>query len=298
MAWNQIGNLRGPGMSYKGNYASGTTYAPGDVVYYSYSSWVAKAETKGVAPSTSRTGATYWGQVAARGATGPAGSPGERGPQGIQGERGEPGQTGAQGPAGQGFNFRGLWDSRTLYAAYDVVNYSGASWVATGSNSNTYPQLLSRSWSLLSGTPNVHGALRWSGPWYNPAANTFIRLRTVSDGRLVTYRDTGGCTATDGNNPRLIAPVSGWYQLSATQTWGNGAAVKGAGLGTSQTDGMAGMYLWDDFNGKQFGTVSRSVFLDAGTVLYPWVFNGPSSGMSGGDRGMWSEYSILLLQQV
>lgn len=402
MAWNQIGNLRGPGMSYKGNYASGTTYAPGDVVYYSYSSWVAKAETKGVAPSTSGTGSTYWGMLSARGATGPAGSvdssgkvalaerlnlsdtrkdnqspdwymanyprtidaefkavdsidlpkhdrsycsvitvtpwkdrsgdtpsqvafyedkiyfrtystgetwtkwkllgekgpAGEPGPPGQPGERGLPGEPGPAGPAGQGFRFRGLWDSRTLYAAYDVVNYSGASWVATGSNSNTYPQLLSRSWSLLSGTPNVHGALRWSGPWYNPAANTFIRLRTVSDGRLVTYRDTGGCTATDGNNPRLIAPVSGWYQLSATQTWGNGAAVKGAGLGTSQTDGMAGMYLWDDFNGKQFGTVSRSVFLDAGTVLYPWVFNGPSSGMSGGDRGVQSEYSILLLQQV
>ena len=223
---------------------------------------------------------------------------GIQGPPGPQGERGEPGQTGAQGPAGQGFNFRGLWDKRTSYAPYDVVNYSGASWVATGRNSNSYPQLLSRSWSLLSGTPNVHGSLRWSGPWYNPTPNTFIRLRTVSDGRLVTFRDTGGCTATDGNNPRLIAPVSGWYQLSATQTWGNGAAVKGAGLGTSQTDGMAGMYLWDDFNGKQFGTVSRAVFLDAGTVLYPWTFNGPDSGMSGGDRGMWSEYSILLLQQV
>lgn len=298
MAWNQIGNLRGPGMSYKGNYASGTTYAPGDVVYYSYSSWVAKAETKGVAPSTSRTGATYWGQVAARGATGPAGSPGERGPQGIQGERGEPGQPGAQGPAGQGFRFRGLWDSRTLYAVNDVVNYSGASWIATGSNSNTYPQLLSNNWSLLSGTPNVHGSLRWSGSWYNPWGDRFTRLRANSDGRLVTYRDTGGCTATDGDNPRLIAPVNGWYQLSATQVWGNGPAVKGAGLGTSLTDGMAGMYLWDDFNGKQFGTVSRSVYMDAGTALYPWTFNGPNAGLSPGDRGMQSEYSILLLQQA
>lgn len=223
------------------------------------------------------------------GTTGPAGSPGQRG---------EPGQSGAQGPAGQGFRFRGLWDSRTRYSAYDVVNYSGASWVATGSNSNTYPQLLSRSWSLLSGTPNVHGSLRWSGPWYNPWGDRFTRLRANSDGRLVTYRDTGGCTATDGDNPRLIAPVSGWYQLSATQVWGNGPAVKGAGLGTSLTDGMSGMYLWDDFNGKQFGTVSRSVYMDAGTALYPWTFNGPNAGLSPGDRGMQSEYSILLLQQA
>lgn len=223
---------------------------------------------------------------------------GIQGPPGPQGERGEPGQPGAQGPAGQGFRFRGMWDKSTSYAPYDVVNYSGASWVATGRNSNSYPQLLSNNWSLLSGTPNVHGSLRWSGPWYNPIGNTFTRLRANTDGRLVTYRDTGGCTATDGDNPRLIAPVSGWYQLSATQVWGNGPAVKGAGLGTSLTDGMAGMYLWDDFNGKQFGTVSRSVYMDAGTALYPWTFNGPNAGLSPGDRGMLSEYSILLLQQV
>ncbi|MDK8497017.1 hypothetical protein QP920_11260 [Corynebacterium marquesiae] len=233
-----------------------------------------------------------------RGADGATGPQGSQGPQGIQGERGLPGQPGAQGPAGQGFNFRGLWDKSTSYAPYDVVNYGGASWVATGRNSNSYPQLLSRSWSLLSGTPNVHGSLRWSGSWYNPWGDRFTRLRANSDGRLVTYRDTGGCTATDGDNPRLIAPVNGWYQLSATQVWGNGPAVKGAGLGTSLTDGMAGMYLWDDFNGKQFGTVSRSVYMDAGTALYPWTFNGPNAGLSPGDRGMQSEYSILLLQQA
>lgn len=241
------------------------------------------------------------GPVGPQGPTGPAGErgpAGEPGPPGQKGDRGEPGVPGERGPAGQGFRFRGLWDSRTLYVANDVVNYSGASWVATGSNSNTYPQLLSKNWSLLSGTPNVHGSLRWSGSWYNPYGDRFTRLRANTDGRLVTYRDTGGCTATDGDNPRLIAPVNGWYQLSATQVWGNGPAVKGAGLGTSLTDGMAGMYLWDDFNGKQFGTVSRSVYMDAGTALYPWTFNGPNAGLSPGDRGMLSEYSILLLQQV
>lgn len=83
MAWNKVGNLRGPGMSYKGNYASGTTYAPGDVVYYSYSSWAAKAATKGVAPSTSGTGSTYWGMLTDRGATGPAGEQGIQGPPGT-----------------------------------------------------------------------------------------------------------------------------------------------------------------------------------------------------------------------
>ena len=286
MAWNEVANLRGPGMEYRGNYSSGTNYTPGDVVYYSYSTWVAKVPTRGVAPSTSGTGAANWGQVAARGATG------------AQGATGPVGAPGPAGPAGQGLKFRGLWDSSTLYVANDVVNYSGASWIATGSSANVYPQLLSRNWALLSGTPNVHGSLRWSGPWYNPYGNTFTRLKATSDGRLVTYKDTGGCTATDGDNPRLIAPVSGWYQLSATQVWGNGPAVKGAGLGTSLTDGMAGMYVWDDFNGKQFGTVSRSVYMDAGTAVYPWTFNGPNSGLSPGDRGMQSEYSIVLLQQA
>ena len=109
-------------------------------------------------------------------------------------------------------------------------------------------------------------------------------------------QDVGGVASTTGNNPRLVAPVSGLYLLSAAQTWGAGSAVKGMGLTTSITDGGAGVMLWQDVTNTMFGQVSGLRYLDAGTTLYPWTWCGPSlPGMSGGDRGFPSEYSLALV---
>ena len=234
MAWNEVANLRGPGMEYRGNYSSGTNYTPGDVVYYSYSTWVAKVPTRGVAPSTSGTGAANWGQVAARGATG------------AQGATGPVGAPGPQGPPG-------------------------------------------------TAAPKYYGFLRWSGPWYNPIGDRFTRLKRDSDGRLFAFKDSGNVANTSTNDAHLYIPVSGIWQLSATQTWGNGPANKGVGLGRSLNDGAAGMELWRDFNGYGHGIASRATYLEAGARLYPWTWNGPNSGMSPADRGLYSEYSAVLL---
>lgn len=261
MAWNEVGNIKGPGLTYRGNYAAATAYEPGDVVYYSYASWVAKVATTGVAPSTSGTGATRWGQVAARGGTGAKGATGEQGPPGEQGPQGVPGEQGIQGPPG-----------------------------ATGARGAQGPQ-----GPAGEAAPKYYGSLRWSGPWYNPVSNAFTRLRRNSDGRLVVYKDSGGVAVASSNDPHLYIPVSGVWHLSVTQTWGNGPIDKGAGLGTSLTDGAAGMELWQDFNGYRHGVTSRATYLSAGTVLYPWTWNGTNSGMSPADRGLVSEYSAVLL---
>lgn len=264
MAWNEVGNIKGPGFTYRGNYAAATVYEPGDVVYYSYTSWVALTTTTGVAPSTSGTGATRWGRVAARGGTGATGAQGPTGEQGPQGPAGEQGPQGIQGPAG-----------------------------ATGARGATGPQ--GPQGPAGESAPKYYGFLRWSGPWYNPVSNSFTRLRRNSDGRLVVYKDSGGVARASDNDPCLYIPVSGIWHLSATQTWGNGAADKGAGLGTSLTDGAAGMEVWQDFNGYRHGITSRATYLSAGTVLYPWTWNGSTTGMSPADRGLVSEYSAVLL---
>lgn len=251
MAWKEVGNLRGPGMTYRGNYSSSTLYAPGDVVYYSYSTWVAKVETVGIAPSTSGTGGSTWGQVAARGGTGaqgPTGPVGPTGPAGSQGPRGVQGSQGPAGPPGEA-------------------------------------------------APKFYGFLRWSGPWYNPYGDRFTRLKRDSDGRLFAFKDSGNVANTSTNDAHLYIPVSGIWQLSATQTWGNGPANKGAGLGRSLDDGAAGMELWKDFNGYGHGIVSRATYLEAGARLYPWTWNGPNAGMSPADRGLYSEYSAVLLHK-
>lgn len=146
--------------------------------------------------------------------------------------------------------------------------------------------------------PKYYGVLRWSGPWYNPPADTFTRLRTYSDGRLVVYKDSGGVANASGSDPYLYIPVSGMWQISATQTWGNTAVAKGCGLGRSSSSAISGMELWEDFNGFNHGVTSRATFLEAGTRLYPWTWNGIKSGMSPADRDLNSEYSAVLLHSA
>lgn len=239
MAWNETGNLRGPqgpaGMTHRGNYSSSTQYYPGDVVYASYQSYVAKVETKGVAPSTS---SPNWSLVVARGATGTKGATGAAGP------------AGPQGPAGEA-------------------------------------------------APKIYGALRWGNfGWYDPPASSFHRLMATSGARLKVHADSGGVAVVSGANAYLRAPVTGWYLISATQTWGNAGAESGCGLATSATAGDVGVELWGDFNGYRHGVVSKAAYLTTGTVLYPWTWNGGRSGMSFADRGLTSEYSMVLLHQA
>jgi hypothetical protein len=108
--------------------------------------------------------------------------------------------------------------------------------------------------------------------------------------------NVGGVAANDNNNPRLMAPVDGYYLLSATQLWDNGGAVKGMGLGTSTSDGGANMVLWSDVSQSQFGHVTTMKYLRAGTTLYPWTWSGGTgSGMAPSLRGIQSEYSLTLL---
>lgn len=241
MAWNEVANLKAPGMTYRGTYSAAVAYVPGDVVTYSYASWVAKVPTKGVAPATSGTGATNWGQVAARGATG------EQGPQGVAGKD-------------------GVWNTDQQIAVFGSTSF----------------------------TRKPHGSLVWSGPWYNPTANVFTRLRNVSDGRLVIKDNVHGVASVANNNPSLTAPVNGLYELAVAQCWGTDVGAKGAGMGTSLTAGDQGMALWVDTT-TRFGITSRVLYLTAGTTLYPWVWNSANTGMSPADRGIVSEYSMTYI---
>ena len=196
------------------------------------------------------------------------GPQGERGPQGVQGDRGPIGPAGERGPQGvQGPE--GTMSSNQLVGAFG----------ASGNSRKPY------------------GALRWSGGWYNPPSG-YTRLRTNSDGNLVAFRGSGNVARTDSNNPRLVAPVDGIYTLSATQTWGNRDVLKGCGLASSSTSGEDGVHLWAWAEGamRQWClTVSKTQFLFAGTTLYPWTWSAASAGMSGGDRGLVSEYGMYLV---
>lgn len=144
--------------------------------------------------------------------------------------------------------------------------------------------------------PKMYGVLRWGNiSWYNPPDNTFHRLDATSGARLYSYRDVGGVTNFSSVYARLYIPVSGMWNLSATQAWGNTTAARGMGLTTSPTDGGSGVQLWTDDNTFGLVTVSRTTWLEAGTLLYPWTWNGVKTGMTAAARGMYSEYSATLI---
>ena len=218
---------------------------------------------------------TQWSNVGA--IRGPAGPRGERGEQGTRGPQGEAGPRGEAGPQGE----RG------------VQGPTGA----TGPQGARGPQ---GPQGEAGPAPTVYyGCLRWSGPWYNPAQVKFSRLLANSGAKMYVAADRGGVAKVDGDAPRLIAPVAGMYLLSATQTWGNAQSQKGMGLAGSRVDGGQNVRLWADVNDSGFGQVTALRYLQAGETLYPWVWAGQALvGMSGGDRGIPSEYSMALIASI
>lgn len=189
------------------------------------------------------------------------GPPGPRGADGPQGPKGDTGATGPQGPAGV------MSDDQKL-ALFGSTSY----------------------------TRKPHGSLVWSGPWYNPPANAFTRLRAGGTERMVVARNQNGCAfAPTGGDAYLYAPVNGIYNLSAAQTWGNDQGARGIGLSTSTAAGDQGVLLWQDFGFGRITVTSRCLYLAAGTRLYPWVWAPTNAGMSPQDRGVVSEYSISFI---
>ena len=211
------------------------------------------------------------GQI--QGPPGPAGPAGERGAQGLQGPRGSQGPMGPRGetgPAGpQGI--RGEQGLRGLPGEAGPAGPPGP------------------------GISKIFGFLRWRGGWYEPPNHSFHRLESNSGARLYVFKDSGGVALTDSGTPRLVAPVSGLYQLTVTQTWIQGSKAKGAGLGGNRFDGGKDMYVWMDKNDSQFLSVSNTRWLAAGTVLYPWTWNSHQTAISPAERGNTSEYGMTLL---
>ena len=228
-----------------------------------------------------------WSNVGSiQGPAGPAGATGPAGERGPAGADGKDGATGPEGPRGA-TGARGATGSQGPAGATGPAGERGPAGPA-GERGPAGPP---------GPTPPVYaGTLRWNGPWYNPAANQFTRLRADTNGRLIATKNVGGVALTDGDNPRLVATVSGYYMLSVSQVWGNGGAVKGAGLTTSISSGASGVMLWGDNNNTEILNTSVIRYLNAGTTLYPWTFNSQNTGMSPGARDMPSEYSLVLLQ--
>lgn len=142
-------------------------------------------------------------------------------------------------------------------------------------------------------TSPPYGSLVWSGPSYPPSRDAFTRLQYSNDGRLRVNRSTNGAAvATDNTNCYLLAPVDGLYLLSAVQCWAVDTNPRGAGLTTSISSAISGLQLWQDIGMGRFVMTSSTVYLTAGTRLYPWIWSGGTNTMTPNERGRTSEYSI------
>jgi hypothetical protein len=89
------------------------------------------------------------GPTGLTGATGPAGP---TGPEGPMGDTGSAGSNGSPGAAGQGYTWRGAWQSGTAYNYYDCVSYNSSDYICenvSGVTSTTNPSLDPTNWSTM-----------------------------------------------------------------------------------------------------------------------------------------------------
>jgi N-acetylneuraminic acid mutarotase len=191
------------------------------------------------------------------GSQGIQGPPGPQGLQGIQGIQGFPGIDGAQGRGGQGFSFKGAFDPTAAYVAYDVVSFSGSSYVAKAATNPGDPAPdTSQIWSLMAqqgavgaagttgpqGLQGIQGLQGFTGPQgpagvappnvaLTTATNNFAASQTIN-GNLTLAGLGNGLLFPDGTSQTTAAGAasgvpSGFMILSASPTPPAGYTING-----------------------------------------------------------------------
>lgn len=211
----------GQGLNFTGPYSSVTSYAVGDVVSYSGSSYVSQAASNhGQTPNLSP---GSWMLLASQGVPGAAGPAGPSGATGAQGTTGATGATGPQGPAGPtgatgapGMTFRGSWTQNTYYSLRDAVTFSGSTYLALSSGSNQEPDLYPQIWTLLAQA----GATGPTGPAGTSAGVTVGTVTTLAAGSQATVTNTGTAQQAILNFgiPQGAAGTSGSSSTASTGT--------------------------------------------------------------------------------
>ncbi|HIN63814.1 MAG TPA: hypothetical protein EYM95_04180 [Candidatus Obscuribacterales bacterium] len=195
--WNTLaakgdsGGSGSGGLLWRGVWSSSTSYAVGDAVSLSGTSYIAVAPNTNSSPPSAD-----WNTLAAKGdtgaagatgATGPEGPEGPEGPQGPAGPTGATGATGAQGaqgdPGPEGLVWRGAWNSATSYAVDDAVSHNGSSYIAISANSNSAPP--SANWNALA----AKGDTGPQGPAGSGSGTVKFKDATTSRSNTTTLAD-------------------------------------------------------------------------------------------------------------
>lgn len=151
--------------SYKGEWASGTTYEVNNFVSYTVSgATLIYLATSNPPVGTPPTNTNYWRLLS------------------IQGQ---------QGPSGEGVSYRQEWNSSTQYYTDDTVTYGGALWIATQNSQGQTPQSGSQYWQLVMSLGLTTYPIQDSEPtgqevgglWFNTQVNptNYYQLATLEN---------------------------------------------------------------------------------------------------------------------
>lgn len=203
------------------------------------------------------------------------GPPGAKGDPGAQGLPGPPGVDGAQGPQGpqglpgQGFTFKSAFDPTAAYSPYDVVTFSGSSYVAkAAANAGDPTPDANPSWSLMA-QQGAQGPQGLQGPQ--------------------------GMQGLPGVMPMGAALITTPNIFAANQTV-NGNLILGAGGaiqfsdGTTQSSAAAGATVTAGPNGFQEFT-SNGIF-KAPSGVTRIVFEAWGAGGGAGANGQFINISL------
>ncbi len=225
----------GPPISFRGNWNNLVTYATGDAVFFSGSSYISlSGGNVGNTPSNGApwallaqqgsTGATGSqgpaGSTGATGAAGPTGSTGSNGANGATGSTGPAGAAGSTGATGPPISFQGPWNTLVTYATGDAVFYIGSSYISLSANNIGNVPTNGAPWALLAqqgsaGATGAPGAPGGTGP----------------TGPAGASGSAGAAGATGATGP--AGPTSNVYPTSATFLPKSGSFVTIADADTS-----------------------------------------------------------------
>lgn len=190
--------------SYKGNWASGTSYTTNNLVSYTVSGinlvYIAiSAPPVGTPPTNTQ----YWRLLT------------------IQGP---------QGDSGEGLSYREEWVNSNSYAINDAVTYNGAIWMAVQPNRNIEPSPNSQYWKLVMNLETtaypiqdtVPTNLQAGGIWFNTSNNPtqYIYEGDVQDGKnlIATAITNKGVTTASSDSFAQMAANIEQIQSSSIET--------------------------------------------------------------------------------
>ncbi len=149
---------------------------------------------------------------------------------------------GPTGAAGQGFSFRSVWSSGTAYLAFDVVTYSGGTYVAVASSSGVTPGTDLTKWVQFAAPGAAGQGFTWLAAWNSGTAYVPYQLVSyLGSSYICILGNTNVAPPSDATKWSLVAAKGDTGVTGATGPTGpTGAAGATGATGAAGSTGATG----------------------------------------------------------